>query len=135
MYIVCLSCGPLLEALVFSRTFRCLYKTCARPVNCLSSECCEIMSTLRSPNMLKHPVKRGKMKNLINFRLQSSGKTREQARCSATTSMVNACMCGNMNSRCLSGRPVNIRGLISSIKLYFQSYLASRPAFLALETF
>ncbi len=77
MYIVCLSCGPLLEAFKLRRTFRCLYKTCSRPVDCLSSECCEIMSTLRTPNMHKYPVKRGKMRNGIHFRLESSGKTRQ----------------------------------------------------------
>ena len=77
MYILCSSHEPLLEALRFRRTLSFLYNIYTRPVDCLSSECYEIMSTLRSPNMLKHPVKRGKLRNSINFRLQSSGKTRE----------------------------------------------------------
>ena len=76
MYIVFLFGVPLSEALKLSRVRRSLCETFARPVVHLSSECYEIMSTMRSANMPKHPMKMEKMRNLIEHRLQSSGRTR-----------------------------------------------------------
>lgn len=101
MYIVYSSERASVEALKLNGTFRFLYSTCAQPVVCLSSECCEIMSTMRSPNMPKHPVRREKTRNLIKHRSPSSGVTLSYAYQTATASMVYVSMRGNMNSRTL----------------------------------
>ena len=109
MYIVYSSKRASVEALKLSETFRFLYNPCAQPVVCLSSECCQIMSTMRRPNMPKHPVRREKIRNLTKHRLPSFGETLSYACQTATASMVYGSMRGNMNSRNL---PENLRTYI-----------------------